>query len=703
MKQLTLLAVASIAASHAVAQNDMAGAGDSAAATGGARPPQMNEGFIGRDIPAFDPGSEVASFDGKIWNINNNRLFRARFEKYLNSSPATGAADVAYRETIDRILVLLAPGNANPKNVDKAFALLPKASEYRDDANLCRTMSDAIHAARNSLQTIGRLKRENEALKKQLKVAEWNAGMAAGSSSLSAPSGGSDAAVAAQKEMLEFERARKMSTADRTVSELRQTIENNKMRIALTELNTRGHLQALIMQYFATRRFEHVLIANRFYRAIYTDGDNSIDVYKQMVESLPVNKDAGQAKINAEFDPKVAASGGSAEAEVGTGIKAGTDGKDGGGPGAGAGVGARGGNGASFAASGMKLGFENFSVESLTGGAAVAAQTISKLVSSLSQIDSLANEAIRDVNEGVEAYKFLLEQGELNSATERLAETFALGEFMPSVRLLSREDKRKALKFTQMRNELLAALEVNDLTRAEKLVNDMTGMAADFDASKPLAKIETAKTISAMHLAKAKNAAISGDRTTMEAELRAATEIWPRNPALAEVGQNIFKQTDVQQQALNELDQLLEQQDHRSIYKQSAKFIAAAALYPDRQEKLGNILAQMTEIETALQRAREIQQRGDAAGAWESIQEAATKYPEDTELNRLRADLASGGAATFVRALNKGDEMKSRGDYGAALAWFLDAHRQYPPSKFAQERIDAVASLILPGSAPANP
>jgi tetratricopeptide (TPR) repeat protein len=703
VKQLTLLAVASIAASHAVAQNDMAGAGDSAAATGGARPPQMNEGFIGRDIPAFDPGSEVASFDGKIWNINNNRVFRARFEKYLNSSPATGAADVAYRETIDRILELLAPGNANPKNVDKAFALLPKASEYRDDANLCRTMSDAIHAARNSLQTIGRLKRENEALKKQLKVAEWNAGMAAGSSSLSAPSGGSDAAVAAQKEMLEFERARKMSTADRTVSELRQTIENNKMRIALTELNTRGHLQALIMQYFATRRFEHVLIANRFYRAIYTDGDNSIDVYKQMVESLPVNKDAGQAKINAEFDPKVAASGGSAEAEVGTGIKAGTDGKDGGGPGAGAGVGARGGNGASFAASGMKLGFENFSVESLTGGAAVAAQTISKLVSSLSQIDSLANEAIRDVNEGVEAYKFLLEQGELNSATERLAETFALGEFMPSVRLLSREDKRKALKFTQMRNELLAALEVNDLTRAEKLVNDMTGMAADFDASKPLAKIETAKTISAMHLAKAKNAAISGDRATMEAELRAATEIWPRNPALAEVGQNIFKQTDVQQQALNELDQLLEQQDHRSIYKQSAKFIAAAALYPDRQEKLGNILAQMTEIETALQRAREIQQRGDAAGAWESIQEAATKYPEDTELNRLRADLASGGAATFVRALNKGDEMKSRGDYGAALAWFLDAHRQYPPSKFAQERIDAVASLILPGSAPANP
>ncbi|MGA1123194.1 MAG: hypothetical protein ACO3YO_01225 [Chthoniobacterales bacterium] len=676
------------------------GAGDSAAATGGARPPQMNEGFIGRDIPAFDPGSEVASFDGKIWNINNNRLFRARFEKYLNAPAATGAADVAYRETIDRILGLLAPGNATPQNIEAAFALLPKASDYRDDANLCRTMSDAIHAARTSLRTIENLKRENILLEKRRETAEWNNMIAAQTSALDAPVGKSDAAIKAQQENMQFERDAKMASTKRKLSDVSQTIENNKLRIAITELNTRGHMQALIMQYFATRRFEHVLIANRFYRAIYRDGDNSIDVYKKMVESLPVNRDAGQAKINAEFNPKVAASGGSADGGPGIGARAGTDG-------AAAGVSqradTRGTSAGSFAASGMKLGLENFSVESLTGGAAVAAQTVSKLVSSLSQIDSLANEAIRDVNEGVEAYKFLLEQGELNSATERLAETFALGEFMPSVRLLSREDKRTALKFTQMKNELLAALEVNDLTRAEKLVEDMTGMAADFDASKPLAKIETAKTISAMHLAKAKNAAVSGDRAAMESELRAATEIWPRNPALAEVGQHIFEQTDVQQQALNELDRLLEQQDHRAIYRQSAKFIAAAALYPDRQEKLGRILTEMTEIETALQRAREIQQRGDAPGAWESIQDAAAKYPEDTELNRLRADLASGGAATFVRSLNKGDEMQSRGDYGAALAWFLDAHRQYPPSRFAQEKIDAVATLILPESGADTP
>jgi hypothetical protein len=676
------------------------GMGDSQAATGGARPPQMNEGFIGRDVPSFDPGSDVMSFDGKIWNINDNRLFRARFEKYLNAPPATSEADIAYRETITRILDLLSPGKASPQNIETAFGLLQKASAYKDDANLCRTMSDAIHSARTSLKTIDRLKAENAVLERERKSAEWNNQMAARNSNLG-NSGTNDSAV--QQENQRIERDARMASTKRVLADISQTIENNKLRIAMTELTTKGHLQALIMQYFATRRFEHVLIANRFYRAIYTEGDNSIEVYKTMIGSMPVNRDAGQAKINAEFNPQVSGAGATADGSAGTGTStsAGTDGVS-------AGVGNNGNTGGgrnagAFSASGAKVGLENFSIESLTGGAASAAQTISKLVSSLSQIDSLANEAIRDVNEGVDAYKFLLEQGELNSATERLAETFALGEYMPSVRLLSREDKRRALKFTQMGNELLAALEVNDLTRAEKLVEEMSGTASDFNSSKPLAKIETAKTISSMHLAKAKNAALSGDKTAMESELRAAAEIWPRNPALAEVGDNIFKQTDVQQEALNDLDRLVSQGDHRAIYKDNARFIAATALYPDRQEQLKTILTQMTEIEGAIQRAREIQQRGDAAGAWESIQEAADKYPDDNELNRLRADLASSGAATFVQSLNKGSDLEARGELGAALAWYLDAHRQYPPSRFAQDHIDSLARRILPGSGPAQP
>ncbi len=663
--------------------------GDSKAATGGARPPQMNQGFMGRDVPVFDPGSELMSYDGKLWNINNNRLFRARFEKFLNASAATDKSDVEYRETIDRILELLAPGNAKKQNIDAAFALLKKASNYKDDANLCRTMSDAVYAAQTSLSTVDRLKRENQILEKQRTSKEWNREMAAKTSSLGITTSAKDSDVA--KENQKIERDARLATASRQLSDVAQTIQNNKLRIAATELTTKGHLQALIMQYFATRRFEHVIIANRFYRAIYTDGDNSIEVYKKMVDSLPINKDAGQAKITGELNPQISASEGVMDQDAGVGGGAGGNGTNvniyNGTP--------RTRTGSSFSAKGAKLGMENFGIESLTGGAAGAAQTISKLVSSLSQIDSLANEAIRDINEGVEAYKFLLEQGELQSATERLAETFALGEYMPSVRLLPREDKRRALEFSQKTNELLAALEVNDLTRAEKLVNEIQVIAKDFDTSKPLAKIETAKTISSMHLAKARNAAVSGDKSAMEAELRSAAEIWPRNPALSEVGTTIFNQSDVQQQAMNDFDRLLSQGNHRQIYNDKLRFIAASALYPEKQQQLTEVLQKMATVEGAILKAKEIAGRGDPAGAWESVEAAQKEFPSDTELNQLRATLTTQ-AADFVQTLNKAQTLEKQDQPGPALAWYLQARKKYPASTFARDGIDRMSAKVLP-------
>ena len=688
MRTLLRFCLAGSAIAYTASAQDK-GFGNSKAATGGAHPPQMNEGFIGRDVPAFDPGSEVMSYDGKLWNINNNRLFRARFEKYLNAPAATDKADVAYRETIDRILDLLAPGHATKQNINAAFLLLKKASEYKDDANLCRTMSDAIFAAQKSLTTIENLKRENATLEKQRSSAEWNKEMAAKNSTLGIATSSKDTDVA--KENQKIERDARLATASRELSDVGQTIENNKLRIASIELTAKGHLQALIMQYFATRRFEHVIIANRFYRAIYTDGDNSIAIYKKMVDSLPTNKDAGQAKISGELNPQISATEGVMDHDAAVGAGAGANGTNvniyNGAP--------RARSGSSFSAKGAKLGIENFGIESLTGGAASAAQTISKLVSSLSQIDSLANEAIRDINEGIEAYKFLLEQGELQSATERLAETFALGEYMPSVRLLPREDKRRALEYSQKTNELLAALEVNDLTRAEKLLKEIESMAKDFDTSKPLAKIETAKTISSMHLAKARNAAVSGDKAAMEAELRSAAEIWPRNPALAEVGNTIFTQSDVQQQAMNDFDRLLSQKNHRQIYNDKLRFIAAAAMYPEKQQQLNNVLQGMAAVEGAILKAKEIAGRGDPAGAWESVEAAQKEFPSDTELNQLRASLTTQ-AADFVQTLAKAEALEKQNQPGASLAWYLQARKKYPASTFARAGIDRLSAQVLP-------
>ena len=319
----------------------------------------------------------------------------------------------------------------------------------------------------------------------------------------------------------------------------------------------------------------------------------------------------------------------------------------------------------------------------------------SGLPPTMGTIDSLANEILRDVREGVQAFKFLLDKNELQSASKRLAETFMIGEYLTDVRTLDREDKRRALAFVQKTNQLTSAVEVKDFSMAEKLVKELSETAKDFDVSKPMAAIETAKQISAMHIAKARNAAVSGDKETLEAELKAATEIWPRNPALSEVSQMIFSQADVQSRALVDFDQLLSQKNYRQILDDKMRFIAATSMYPEKQEQLRKVLEDMQVIETSIIQAQEIEKRGDNAGAWESAEKAFRSFPDDNKLNQVRANLTTK-AADFVHAIRQAEELEQKGQPGSSLAWFLKAQSEYPASEFAQQGVERLTKQILP-------
>ena len=71
--------------------------------------------------------------------------------------------------------------------------------------------------------------------------------------------------------------------------------------------------------------------------------------------------------------------------------------------------------------------------------------------------------------------------------------------------------------FTQKSNQLISALGGQGLhAGGENWCTQLETTAKDFDNSKPMAAIETARTVAAMHLAKARNAAVSNDRVTLE-------------------------------------------------------------------------------------------------------------------------------------------------------------------------------------------
>ncbi|MEM9016103.1 MAG: hypothetical protein AAGC68_03755, partial [Verrucomicrobiota bacterium] len=551
------------------------------------------------------------SFDGKSFNVNDNRVFRARFEKYLNAGEATSEEDLAYRAAMRGILDTLSPHSRESGKFPKAVAQLQMASQFPQDARLCESLANAVYRVYLAQRTVGDLKKLNEELDRQRRSLDFNYDTATGDGK------GTNFRKLSEKPEEESKSKGKQTVEAGRVQRYIQRIAEveaervaNKAKMQLSEVEAKLEFQALIVQFFMQRRFEHVIMGARLYTEFFQDGAGRLDFEEGSEVEQSFSKSIG-------FNPTI------------------------------------------------------------------------------TTLDTFANEAIRDVGQQVEAFGFLLEQGEIDGALRQLQQAFVTGEHLPAVQSIPRDDKRAVLGYARDSFQLVSAIEVKDYTLAEQLVNSMKTQARDFDYSKPTAAIETARLSSNMRIRTARNAALQGNEEAYEENIRAAAEIWPTNPMLKEQFDLIADSADVQQQAKIEFDRLLGTQSYRQIFNNKARFIAATVDDPERQEALNQIVGNIQEIETVMKQAETLNKAGNSHAAWEIVERTFQKFPDDVTLSAKRSDLSTD-VAPFVKALKNAENLEARNQFGSSLTWFLSARQIYPQSEFAQEGIQRVIDQILP-------
>ncbi len=246
-------------------------------------PKRSDQPFLGTDVPIFNPGTEVFSWDGQNWNINNNRLMRARFEKYLNTPADESEGDKEYREVLKNIIDSLSPHKRGKNHLQNAIALLPRASNYRIDSNLCDSLSQAILGVYYGQKNSVALAEQNSALNKERKLLNWNVEVATSESLIDK----------ARRRNSNNENSNKQQNQGKTVSntgrvagyiqrlaEIEALRIANKTKIGISEVQAKIEFQALILQFAVQRRWEHVIISTRIYRRLFRDGDGVIEIKK---------------------------------------------------------------------------------------------------------------------------------------------------------------------------------------------------------------------------------------------------------------------------------------------------------------------------------------------------------------------------------------------------------------------------------------
>ena len=246
-------------------------------------PKRSDKPFLGTDIPIFNPGTEVFSWDGQNWNINNNRLMRARFEKYLNTPADNSEDDKEYRDVLRKILDTLSPHKKGNNHLQDAVSLLPRASNYRIDSNLCDSLSQAILGVYYGQKNALALAEQNAALNKERKLLNWNVEVATSESLIDEARRRNAKGESSNKQQ---NQGKAISNTGRVAGYVQRLAEiealriANKTKIGISEVQAKIEYQALILQFAVQRRWEHVLIATRIYRRLFRDGDGVIEIKK---------------------------------------------------------------------------------------------------------------------------------------------------------------------------------------------------------------------------------------------------------------------------------------------------------------------------------------------------------------------------------------------------------------------------------------
>ena len=246
-------------------------------------PKRSDKPFLGTDVPIFNPGTEVFSWDGQNWNINNNRLMRARFEKYLNTPADNSEDDKEYRNVLKKILDSLSPHKRGNNHLQDAVSLLPRASNYRIDSNLCDSLSQAILGVYYGQKNAVALAEQNAALNKERKLLNWNVEVATSESLIDEARRRNTKSENSNKQQ---NQGKAVSNTGRVAGYIQRLAEiealriANKTKIGISEVQAKIEYQALILQFAVQRRWEHVLIATRIYRRLFRDGDGVIEIKK---------------------------------------------------------------------------------------------------------------------------------------------------------------------------------------------------------------------------------------------------------------------------------------------------------------------------------------------------------------------------------------------------------------------------------------
>lgn len=319
---------------------------------------------------------------------------------------------------------------------------------------------------------------------------------------------------------------------------------------------------------------------------------------------------------------------------------------------------------------------------------------ISNFVPTSDTLQAVAQEASNDIKTGLKAVDTLFDSGEKYEALLRLMETFALGENEPDLLSYPYEKKKVLHKIYKNMATLKELADSRDFDAIESILSEMKKSVSDFPYAETLAKVKAAKRASNMCVMAAKQAALSGNLPEIDKNLTQAAKIWPLNPAIERLNEELVGLGDGISKYVPKFDELYSRGAYRDISAESIEYAMAFVKDEKRAQKLKQIVSNIAKIDMLIAQSKEFEAQNNEYFAWELLENAKKIDANDPVLARRIAQLAPL-VADFAKFVAAAEKAEKAGEYPRALMNYLRAKQISPSSQICRLAIERLSAKYL--------
>lgn len=251
---------------------------------------RQSDKIFDTDSDMINPGEGMMRWKGKIFNIEDTKFFRERFERYLSEPLPEGNAE-DYQKVLKKVHKLLKqetiPENRVNGEMIKAMSMLLELSEFEVDAGQSLTLAKQVYkACRQRAELVElyawqkalqieqkklRLKIDNREKIRRVREESFNAGAKKGEKKTLPPS---------QEQLFLTE----------TAAENKAAIKSKGTEAQAIGAKAKLEFQSLMVSFLVARRYEHALLASAFYRVLFKGSQHDLKVgEKEFDELLPIS------------------------------------------------------------------------------------------------------------------------------------------------------------------------------------------------------------------------------------------------------------------------------------------------------------------------------------------------------------------------------------------------------------------------------